>query len=152
MSTTSTQHVDQSEHTAALQRITEWQHDHSYPVVPNHTYPRWEVSLSLPEEIGLLARRAKADRRALTAQSGEIYDRSLRQIQQAWGAGDLTPNQRAQLLAEAARERAARQAHIDDAMAGMDTDAIRERATDNAWRRIAAECHAAIAAYNQRAS
>jgi len=147
-----TQETDSSEHEAALQRIAPWERDPSYPVMPNHTYPRWTVALSPPDDLMPLLRRAKTDLRALTAQSDEIYSGRLREIQQEWGAGNLTPNQRAQMLAEAAQEHAARQAHIDEAMRGLDADAARQRARDAAEQAITETWRAAIRAHNQCAS
>jgi len=147
MNEDATQTTDGSEHDAALQRIAPWERDPRWAVMPNHTYPRWEVALSPPDELAPLLRRAKTDLRALTAQSDEIYSGRAREIEQAWGAGNLTPNQRAEMRAQAAQEHATRQARIDAALGGLDADTALRRARDDATRAIATTWHGEIRAY-----
>jgi len=145
--TTAAQQTDEGAHDAALARITEWQRDTSWAVIPGHTYPRWEVSLTPPDALAPPVRRARADRRALAAQSDEIYTTRAREIERAWGAGNLTPNQRGLMRAQAAQEHATRQARIDEAMSGLNADAAIERARDAAERSIATTWHGEIRAY-----
>jgi len=145
-----TTHTSQTEDTTdnpALARIAPWEADPRWGVMPNHTYPRWEVALSPPDELAPLLRRAKTDLRALTAQSDEIYTTRAREIEQAWGAGNLTPNQRAEMRAQAAQEHATRQARIDAALGGLDADTALRRARDDATRAIATTWHGEIRAY-----
>jgi len=145
--TTAAQQTGEGAYDAALARITEWQRDTSLPVIPGHTYPRWEVSLTPPDALGPPVRRAGANRRALTAQSDEIYTTRAREIEQAWGAGNLTPNQRAEMRAQAAQEHATRQARLDAALGGLTTEAATQCAWDDVTRAIATTWHVVMHAY-----
>lgn len=147
MTTATRQTAEGATHDGALARITEWQRDTSFGVIPGHTYPRWEVSLTPPDALAPPVRRARANRRALTAQSDEIYATRAREVEQAWGAGNLTPNQRAEMRAQAAQEHATRQARIDAALGGLNAEEAIQCARDDATRAIATTWHGEIRAY-----
>jgi len=145
---TSTQQTDEGEHDASLARITPWQRDPSFAVLQNHVYPRWRVSLRASDDAVPLFRRVKADLRVIRQQIDADALARIQDAQRQYASGDVTPNQRSLLLAEAEQERATRLARVEEHYTGLDEDAALQRNHDSAQAAITATWRDAIAAYN----
>jgi len=149
MTTAATQQTtDDTPDHPALQRIHKWERDARYPVLQNFRYPRWRVSLRAPDDAAPLFWRVKADLRALHQQIDADYQARVQDAQRQYASGDVTPNQRSLLLAEATQERATRLARIEEQYAGLDEDAALQRAHDDAQAAITGTWRDAIATYN----
>ncbi len=148
MTPAATQQTDGTTDNPALARIHKWEHDPRDAVLQNFRYPRWRVSLRAPDDAAPLFRRLKADVRALRQQIDADAQARVQDAQRQYASGDVTPNQRGHLLAEAAQERATRLARVEEQYAGLDEDAALQRVHDAAQAALTETWRDAIATYN----
>jgi len=136
-----TQTTDGSEHDAALQRITPWQHDPRYGVVSGVTPPRFVVKLVGPSEVTPLLAAAAADRKRMQAEVEQQHAARIRSARATFDAGDSTKRELAQAVHEADAERIAREDRLEQHFGPYTRDALlatvkqaAQAANEASWR------------------
>lgn len=129
-------------------RILPWERGAGVPVIPGHTYPRLVVALEAPGAAEPLFRRMKADLRAIRQHIDAEHQARVQAAQQQYAGGDLTPNQRGHLMAEAEQEHATRLERVEGQYAALGAHAALQRAKDAAQAAIDQTWRDAIAAYH----
>ncbi len=139
--TTQTPQPDGSEHDAALQRITPWQHDPRYGVVSGVTPPRFVVKLVGPSEVTPLLAAAAADRKRMQAEVEQQHAARIRVARATFDAGDSTKKDLALAVHEADAERIAREDRLEQHFGGYTRDALlatvkqaAQAANEASWR------------------
>jgi len=136
-----TQTTDGSEHDAALQRITPWQHDPRYGVVSGVTPPRFVVKLVGPSEVTPLLAAAAADRKRMQAEVEQAHAARIRAARATFDAGDSTKKDLALAVHEADAERIAREDRLEQHFGPYTRDALlatvkqaAQAANEASWR------------------
>jgi len=148
--TTQTPQPDGSEHDAALQRITPWQHDPRYGVVSGVTPPRFVVKLVGPPELTPLLAAAAADRKRMQAEVEQAHAARIRAARATFDAGDSTKKDLALAVHEADAERIAREDRLEQHFGGYTRDAILAQVKQAAQAANEASWRQSIASWQQQ--